>query len=125
MGVIPTFSFGIYVYQNPPNVVINKVEITNFSKSLNPKGKTVLELKAKNTGDGMPFSTSYVELNNIKTGKKIKLGKKMFTILPDHERVFSYELPDNLEKGEYSVLGVLDFGSKTEIGGATLDLKIE
>ena len=125
MGVIPTFSFGIYVYQNPPNVIVNKVEITNFSKTVSPKGKTMLELKAKNTGDGITFSTSYIELNNLKTGKKTKLGKKMFTILPDHERVFSYELPDKLEKGDYSVLGVLDFGSKTELEAAELQLKVE
>lgn len=133
MGVIPTFSFGVFIYQNPPNVIINKVEITSFTKTTIPKSKdkadakekTILELKAKNTGDGISFSTSYVELTNLKTGKKTKLGKKSFTILPDHERVFVYELPENLEKGEYSVFGVLDFGSKTELEGAELQIKIE
>ncbi|MBI3501339.1 MAG: hypothetical protein HY063_06045 [Bacteroidetes bacterium] len=33
--------------------------------------------------------------------------------------------PPTLEKGDYSVLGVLDFGSKTELEGAELQLKIE
>ena len=29
-GVVPTYAFGIFVYQNPPNVDNNNVEITNF-----------------------------------------------------------------------------------------------
>ena len=131
MGVIPTFSFGIFVYQNPPNAVINKVDITSFNKTIIPKDKpdakdkTFLTLKTKNVGDGISFSTAYAELTELKTGKKTKIGKKTFTILPDHEREFVFELPPNLDKGDYSVLGVLDFGSKTELEAAEMQLKIE
>ena len=30
MGVLNSFGFGIYLYQNPPNVILNKLDIFNF-----------------------------------------------------------------------------------------------
>ncbi len=33
LGVIPTFAFGIFAYQNPPNVVDNQIELTDFQFS--------------------------------------------------------------------------------------------
>ena len=30
LGVVPTFAFGIFAYQNPPNVIDNKIEFKDF-----------------------------------------------------------------------------------------------
>lgn len=126
MGVIPSYGFGIYIYQNPPNVAVKKVDIISFSNISKPADSTiVLELKAKNIGDGISHCTSYAEIINTSTGKKQRLGKKMFTVLPDHERKFIFEIPRNIEKGRYTVLGVLDFGSKEELQAAELEFTVE
>ena len=124
MGVIPVFGFGIFIFQNPPNVKINKVEISNFQFQHDDKNKYV-SIIAKNIGDGLGFCSAYVEINNLNTGYKEKLKLKQFTIFPKMERTFTYTLPGNLTKGNYIATGVLDFGSGEEVEAAELEFKIE
>ncbi len=57
MGVIPSIGFGVYIYQNPPNVKINKVNIEKF-QFMEKDGKRYFELKVKNVGDGISFCNS-------------------------------------------------------------------
>jgi hypothetical protein len=126
LGVIPTFGFGVYIYQNPPSVSNNKVEITNF---LFQKGKEVkqrnIELTLVNKGDGIASCVSYVELTNQSTGKQQKLMVKRFTILPGYARNYVFALPESLEKGKYSAVGVLDYGSKDVVEAAELEFTID
>lgn len=125
MGVVPSFGFGISIYQNPPNVAVKKVEIQGLSNITKITDDHVtIELRAKNVGDGISFCTTYLEIVNSKTGKKQKLGKKSFTALPGHNRVFTFNLPKELEKGHYTCVGILDFGSKEELEAAELEFDI-
>lgn len=123
MGITPSIGFGIYVYQNPPNVKINSVQIDKFlyKDSLN---KRKIEMVVKNTGDGISYCTSYVELTNTKTGKQDKLKVKRFTILPQFFRDFNYELPIDLPSGNYTAVGVVDFGSSEEIIAAQAEFVV-
>lgn len=126
LGVIPTFAFGVYIYQNPPTVKNNKVEIKNFVSSLPANKKTRnIEFALENVGDGIAFCIAYVELTNLKTGKQQKLMVKRFTILPGNKRNYLFPLPENLEPGKYSAVGVLDFGSNDEVEAAELNFDIE
>jgi len=122
-GIIPSIGFGVYVYQNPPNVKINSVQIDKFlyKDSLN---KRKIEMTVKNTGDGIGFCTSYIELTNTKTGKQEKLQVKRFTILPQYFRDFFYDLPSDLPSGSYTAVGVVDFGSSEEIIAAQTEFNV-
>ena len=124
MGIAPSFGFGVYIYQNPPNVKVNSVEIQNF-KYTDESGKKNITMYVKNSGDGIGFCLSYVELTNLKTGKQEKLATKQYTILPGFFRDFQYPLPNNIAKGKYSAVGVLDFGSKTQIETAELEFDVQ
>lgn len=124
MGIQPSFGFGVYIYQNPPNVKLSSVEIQNFKYS-DEKGKKVMVMSVKNTGDGIGFCMSYVELTNLTTGKQDKLAVKQYTILPGFYRNFQYPLPETIAKGKYSAVGVMDFGSKTQIETAELEFEIQ
>jgi len=119
MGVLNSFGFGIYLYQNPPNVILNKLDIT----SLSYKDRKV-NLSVKNTGDGISYCTSYLELTNLKTGEQKKLQAKKFTILPQYSREFNYELGDDILPGKYSAVGVIDYGNKEELVAAELEFEI-
>lgn len=119
-GITPTFAFGVWIYQNPPNVSVNKVEIVDY-KHLVKDGKEGLIIKAKNKGTGISFCTSYVHLTNLNTGEQRKLLVKKFTILPENTREFRFALPDNLPKGKYQAQAILDYGSSDEIPGAVLE----
>lgn len=124
LGIVPSFGFGVYIYQNPPHVKINSLEIEKFAFSEIPEGKRRLEMSVKNTGDGISYCTSYVELTNINTGRQDKLQVKRFTILPQFFRDFFYVLPADLPSGKYSAVGVVDFGNFEEIVAAELEFEV-
>ncbi len=123
LGINPSFGFGVYVYQNPPNVKINNVVFDKFL-FLEKDGKRKVEMSVKNTGDGISFCRSYVELTNLKTGKQDKLQVKRFTILPQYFRDFFYDLPSDLPSGKYTAVGVVDFGSTEEIVAAEAEFEV-
>jgi hypothetical protein len=126
LGVIPTFGFGVYLYQNPPTVANNKVEIKNFivqnGKELNQRN---VEMTLSNVGDGIASCVSYIELTNQSTGWHQKLLVKRFVILPDYTRNYLFALPENLAKGKYSAVGVLDYGSKESVEAAELEFVVQ
>ncbi|MEI6594664.1 MAG: hypothetical protein WCO28_03810 [Bacteroidota bacterium] len=124
-GITPSTAFGIWIYQNPPNVAVKKVEIVNFAlQKLNNKPRNI-ELTLVNKGDGISFCTTYVELTNTNTGKTQRLLVKRFTLLPGYTRNYLFSLPEKLDKGKYSAVGVLDYGSKDEVQAAELEFKVE
>lgn len=123
MGVIPTLGFGVFVYQNPPNVKINQLDIQSLTFEKNPKGNRVV-MSVKNTGDGISYCLSYLEITNLKTGVQQKLQNKSFTILPQYHRIFNYDLPTDLAPGKYSAIGVVDYGHKEEIIAAEIEFEL-
>jgi len=124
LGVIPTFAFGVFVYQNPPTVVSNNVQITNFSKVARNDTTNLIQIEAKNSGDGIAYCTSYVDLTNLTTGKQQRLMVKRFTIVPELTRDFSFVLPKELGKGKYLAIGVLDYEGSDEIQAAKMEFEI-
>lgn len=123
-GITPTFAFGVWLYQNPPNVENMRVDITNFifEKKIN---NNMLFLKVKNKGDGISFCNAYVEITNLTTGEQSQLGGKRYTILPGYRRTFIFDLTENLPKGSYSAVGVLDYNSDDELVAAELEFKVD
>lgn len=120
MGIVPSMGFGIFVYQNPTNVKNNQIELTGYALSPN---QNQINMKAKNSGDGIGFCTYYVELLNMATGEVIKIPAKTATLLPGSTRALDIDLP-KLSSGSYNALGVLDFGSKDYVETAELDFAI-
>lgn len=124
LGVIPTFAFGVFAYQNPPNVDANKVEFNNFEYTEKDNNTKILKLEVENSGDGIAYCTSYIELTNLETGDQQRLKVKKFTIIPELVRNFNFVLP-KLPKGKYLAVGVLDYESSDEIQGAKLEFEIK
>jgi hypothetical protein len=122
-GIIPTFAFGVFLYQNPPNVAVTSVDIIDFR--LEQKELTnALEIDVHNIGDGISHCTVYVDLTNMKTGETQKLVVKRFTIVPGIKRAFHFGLPEGLEPGQYSAVSVLDFGSNEELQAAEIEFNL-
>lgn len=123
LGIVPTFAFGIFAYQNPPNVLTNKVEFTDFQlKEIN--AAKALYMEVQNQGDGIAYCTSYIDLTNLDTGENQRLKVKNFTIVPDLIRDFNFTLPPTLPKGKYLAVGVLDYESSEEIQAARMEFEI-
>lgn len=123
LGIVPTFAFGVFAYQNPPNVLVNKVEFTDFQIKEGNTGKA-LYIEVQNQGDGIAYCTSYIDLTNLDTGEQQRLKVKNFTIVPELVRDFNFTLPKNLPKGKYLAVGVLDYESSDEIQAARMEFEI-
>jgi len=123
-GIVPTLAFGVFLYQNPPGVSSNEVEIQDFLIEQQEE-KYFVNIDAKNVGTGIAYCKAYVELTNLNTGDQEKLLVKSFTIVPELTRVFSFELPEQLKNGKYSAVGVIDYGNHEEIEAAELEFEIK
>lgn len=123
-GVYNSIGFGIYIFQNPPNVKVNNVEIRNFAV-VETDGVKKIHLTVENVGDGIGYSASYVEYANLKTGSSFRGEMKRFSVLPGNKRTLFFDIPANIEKGKYSLVGVVDFGSKEEIKAAEMEYVFE
>ena len=122
-GIVPTFAFGIFAYQNPPNVLTNNIEFIEFQFLENDAVNKLL-LEVQNKGDGIAYCTSYIDLTNLDTGKQQRLRVKNFTIVPDLTRDFIFNLPKKKKKGKYLAVGVLDYENSEEIQAAKLEFEI-
>jgi len=124
MVIIPTYGFGVFIYQNPPNTTINKVEITKFDFTYDDENRYV-NIAVENVGDGIGFCVVYVELSNLNTGYQERLPLKRLTVLPGQSRELDFVFPGDTPKGKYSIMGVLDFGSNTELEAAVMEILVE
>ncbi len=127
MSIIPTFSFVIHLFQSPPNVNFKEVIVEKFYRdSINSNDSiTYLIMDTKNTGDAIADCAPYLDMVNLKTGEKVNVKGKGFTILPGGIREIRFKLPTDLPKGEYNVLGIVDYDSETDVAAMELNVKIE
>lgn len=127
MGILETFQFVVHVFQTPPNITFKQAEIMSLKEIAgagdDSTGKTI-SMTAKNTGDAILDCAGYIELVNLRTGKKERMKPSAFTILPGGSREVKFVLPSTLEKGKYNLTGVVDFGSKDEVQAAEMELTI-
>lgn len=120
LGVVPTYAFGVFMYQNPPNVTTDKISVKDFN--YDNESKTIF-IRATNQGTGINYCKAYIDLTNLDTGEQQRLNVKSFTILPNTLRDFTYSLK-SLKKGNYLAVGVLDFEGSEEIQAAKLEFNI-
>lgn len=122
-GVIPTFAFGVFLYQNPPNVEVTDVDIIDVKVNSDEVSKS-MTIDVENKGDGISYCTVYVDLTNLDTGATEKLAVKKFTIVPGLKRAFNFPIPLTQTAGNYSAVSVLDFGSDEELEAAEIEFKL-
>ncbi|MFT4754056.1 MAG: hypothetical protein ACI85Q_001612, partial [Salibacteraceae bacterium] len=123
LGVVPTFAFGVFVYQNPPTVKTENVEMIGF-KMDTKDDKNTIYLEAENKGNGIAYCTSYIDMINNATGAQVRLTVKKFTIVPGLIRDFVFQLPAMIP-GDYTAIGVLDYEGSEEIQAAKMQITIK
>jgi len=127
MAIISTFSFLIHLFQTPPSVTYTEVTVEKFYEdTINATDSTMyLIMDTKNIGDAIANCVPYLDMVNLKNGEKRKVKSKGYTILPGGERQIRFIIPNDLSKGEYNILGIVDYGSETDIAAMELNIKIE
>jgi hypothetical protein len=125
MGITETFQFVAHIFQSPPSVTYKNADIESF-KDVSQEGDTsrILNMMVRNTGEAILDCASYVEITNLQTGDENRLKPFAYTVLPGGSRNVKFNLPA-LSKGNYSVLGVVDYGSKENVQAAELQIAIK
>ena len=98
------------------------ITVFSYESQLNKK---LLFLNVENTCDGIAFCNAYVELTNTDIGDQNILGGNRYTILPGYKRSFVFELANDLPKGNYSAVGVIDYNSVEELVAAELEFTVD
>jgi hypothetical protein len=127
MAIIPTFSFLIHLFQTPPNVTYTEVTVEKFYEDTINSNDSIryLIMDTRNIGDAIANCVPYLDMVNLKNGEKRKVTAKGYTILPGGVRQIKFTIPSDLSKGEYNILGIVDYGSETDIAAMELNIKIE
>jgi P pilus assembly chaperone PapD len=125
LGVNETFQFVAHIFQTPPTVTLRKAEIESFKDvpADGDKGR-ILVMRMRNTGEAILDCASYLEFTNLQTGEEERLKPVAYTVLPGGIREIKFNVPTTLSKGKYSVLGVVDFGSRENVQAAELQIEV-
>lgn len=124
MGIVNVFQLNIYLFQTPPSIIKRSAEIYDF-KTIPTDSLMTIMLASENTSPSILNCRSYLEYTNLSTGYNISTKKVGFTLLPEASREVVFKVPADLPKGKYSVMGVLDYGSSSEIKAAELEMTVK
>lgn len=121
-GIMETFQFVVFSFQTPPTISEKSAYIVDFKmiKNLEQKRQD-LKVEISNTGRSIINCASYIDITSMNTGKTIRLKAKAFTMLPDTNREILFEVPSDIEPGNYTALAVIDYGSREDIAAAEMD----
>lgn len=124
MAIVNTFQIIVYMFQNPPTITEKNAEIYDF-KTIDKSGNMMIQLATKNTSPSILDCYTYLEFTNLSTGWNKMTKKKRFTLLPSGSKETDFLLPKGMPKGKYSVMGVVDYGSSSEIKAAEIEIMIQ
>ncbi|KPM47879.1 hypothetical protein [Jiulongibacter sediminis] len=105
--------FGVHIYQTPPSVT--KLSARAEALNVNEETPGLYDLKVINNGGVMLKTTSFLELTNIATGEEFQGEPIECPIFPMGKRTVNLPLPENLPKGQYSMLAILDYGDPNSL----------
>lgn len=114
------YRFGIHIYNTPPQAAEIKGELVAMTQ----QGPKTFRLQVRNVGAKMLNCKTYLEVLNLETGEQTNLPVESFPIFPAAERVVYHSLPDSLGPGNYSVLGILDYGDTFPLEAVEMILEL-
>lgn len=122
----PTFRMGVHIYETPASVQRREMKMLSFKRT-SPVADTniVYTVAVKNEGEVQLRCQSSLELTNLTTGVKTKLGPGLVPLFPGQKRNIQYVIPTNLAKGKYSLLAVVDAGDDLPIEAAQGELELK
>lgn len=124
MAIVNTFQIIVYMFQSPPSITEKDATIYAF----NPEGlgtNKKLMLATENTSPSILDCRTYLEYTNTQTGWSHTTPKKRFTLLPGGAKEMRFDVPIDIPKGKYSVMGVVDYGSSSEIQAAEMEMTVD
>lgn len=126
MGVTETFQFVVHIFQSPPTVTQKDAEIESFAEITSDKDSTrIMMLRVVNSGEAILDCVSYLEYTNLSSGEESRQKPIAYTLLPGTARELKFPISSALPEGKYSLLGVVDYGSRENVQAAETEVMIK
>jgi P pilus assembly chaperone PapD len=126
MGITETFQFVIHIFQSPPTVTLKNASIESFSEITTENDSTrIVMMRVNNSGEAILDCVSYLEYTNLGNGTEERQKPIAYTLLPGASREIKFALSNSLTAGKYSVLGVVDYGSRENVQAAETEIEIK
>ncbi len=125
-GLSVSARIAINVYQTPGTNKNYKATITNFSEIVASSDSVrTFNALVNNLGDIITECKVTMIATDVNTAEETVFPPITFVMYPKSSRKIELDLPKKLPKGTYSLAAVLDYGSKTNLEGAQLVIKVE
>jgi P pilus assembly chaperone PapD len=126
LGITETFQFVVHIFQSPPTVTVKNAEIESFSELTTEKDTTrMMVLRVKNSGEAILDCVSYLEYTNLSSGEESRQKPVAYTLLPGTARELKFPISSAMPEGKYSLLGVVDYGSRENVQAAETEVTIK
>lgn len=116
----------VNIYQTPnanssfKATISNLMEISNDEDSIRTFSSII-----NNLSDIITQCSVYVIATNVETAEETIFPDQKFTMYPKSSRKLELYMPNTLPKGTYSLAAILDYGSKTNLEGTQIMIKVE
>lgn len=125
-GLAVSARIAINVYQTPGTNKNYKATITNLSEIVSTSDSVrTFNAVINNLGDIITDCKVTLIATDINSAEETVFPPINFTMYPKNSRKIELYLPKTLAKGTYSLAAVLDYGSKTNLEGAQVIIKVE
>ncbi len=125
-GIFISGRIDAYLFYNPvterdPNIVISNLrEVTAADDKVRKFAVNIDNLSNITTG-----SELYLIASNLRTMEETKFQTHRVRLYPQSSRTIELPLPDELEKGKYSLAAIIDYGSRTNLKGTQITIEVE
>ncbi len=125
-GVVISPTIGIQVYQSPKSNRKYSAKISNLKEITKPGDKDrTLSVKVDNVGDKNLECKLFLLISNLEKATETKTKAIQIPMLPGGSQEAKLTLPNNLEKGTYSVAAILDYGGGTDMEGIQMEIIVK
>lgn len=125
MGIKVAPRIAVPIYQSPASNTLYKGTLEGLDETIDENGLRTYQTKVINLGDKILNCKVYFSISNLSTSEEFTSDPVEFSLLPESEKNVSYTLDAPLEKGQYSVAAILDYGFNDELEGIQLDIEVK
>lgn len=125
-GLSVTGRIVVNVYQTPGTNKAFKASISNMMEvSTNTDTVRTFNALINNLSEIITPCKVVLIATNVETSEETIFQENEFTMFPKSSRKIELYMPKTLPKGTYSLAAILDYGSKTNLEGTQVIIKVE
>lgn len=125
MGLKVSARIAIPIYQSPTGNTLYKGAIESLNESIADDNTRTFESLVVNVGDKILNCKVFFTIMSLETAEEFTTDPIEFSLLPESNKKVEYQLEKTLEKGQYSVTAILDYGHNEELEGIQLDIEVK